>query len=172
VEKWLAKAQRRVACRKKGSTRRAKAVRLLAKAHQQVKRQRRDLHHTTALASVRQYDTIHHEDVRAANQLKNHHLATSIADAGWSQSLSILSDKAACAGREVVAVDPARTSPLCSGCGALVQKGLSVRWHECPVCGTSLHRDHNSAQTIHGRGQRLRGLAEPPAGMNRDPVGL
>jgi putative transposase len=74
--------------------------------------------------------------------------------------------------REVVAIDPACTSQLCSGCGAPVQKGLSVRWHDCPVCGLSLHRHHNSAKTMHGRGQRLRGLAALPAGMNREPVGL
>jgi putative transposase len=168
AEKRLAKAQRRVSRRKKGSKRREQAVRLLAKAHQKVKRQRRDFHHKTARTLVRQFDTIYHEDLRVANMLRNHHLAKSIADAGWSQFLSSLSAKAACAGREVVAVDPAFTSQLCSGCGALVQKGLSVRWHACPVCGLSLHRDHNSAKTIQGRGQRLRGLAGRPAGMNRE----
>jgi putative transposase len=168
AEKRLKKAQRCVSRRKKGSKRREKAVRLLAKAHQKVKRQRRDFHHNTALALVRQYDTIYHEDLRVANLLKNHRLAKSIADAGWSAFLGILSYKAACAGRSVVAVDPAFTSQLCSGCGALVQKGLSMRWHSCPVCGLSLHRDHNSAQTIQGRGQRLRGLAGLPAGTNRE----
>ena len=57
-EKHLAKAQRRVSCRKKGSNRRKKAVALLAKAHQTVKRQRTDHHHQTALTLVRAYDTI------------------------------------------------------------------------------------------------------------------
>jgi putative transposase len=168
AEKRLAKAQRRVSRRKKGSKRREKAALLLAKAHQKVRRQRRDFHHKTARALVRHYDVIYHEDLRVANLLRNHHLAKSISDAGWSQFLSILSFKAACAGRSVVAVDPAYTSQLCSDCGALVQKGLSVRWHACPVCSLKLHRDHNSARTIQGRGQRLRGLAGLPAGMNRE----
>jgi putative transposase len=168
AEKRLKKAQRRVSRRKKGSKRREKSVRLLAKTHQKVRRQRRDFHHKTALGLVRQYDIIYHEDLRVADMLKNHHVAKSIADAGWSQFLSTLSYKAACAGRSVVAVDPAFTSQLCSGCGALVQKGLSVRWHSCPDCGLSLHRDHNSAKTIQGRGQRLRGLAGRPAGVNRE----
>jgi transposase len=44
-------------------------------------------------------------------------------------------------------VPPAYTSQTCSGCGVLVAKGLSVRWHSCPDCGTSLHRDHNAAKT-------------------------
>ena len=89
--------------------------------------------------------------------LKNHHLAKSIQDAGWSQFLRILTFKAACAGKRVVAVHPAYTSQTCSGCGVIVQKGLSVRWHSCPDCGTNLHRDHNAAKNIERLGQSLRG---------------
>ena len=85
---------------------------------------------------------------------------------------TILVHKAACAGREVIAVHPAFTTQACSGCGGMVSTGLSVRWHRCPDCGTSLHRDHNAARNIHWRGQRLRGLAGAPAGMNREPAGL
>ena len=157
AEMRLKRAQRRVSRRKRGSARRKKAVVLLAKAHQRVRRARADFHHKTALQLVRQYDVIYHEDLQTANMVKNHHLAKSIADAGWSQFLSILSFKAACAGREVVAVNPAYTSQACSGCGVLVAKGLSVRWHTCPECGTSLHRDHNAAKNIERLGQSLRG---------------
>jgi putative transposase len=172
AERYLAKCQRRVSKRKKGSARRRKAVCWLAKAHQTVRRQRQDFHHKTALALVQHYDTLYHEDLQVRNLLKNHHLAKSISDAGWSAFLGILSFKAAHAGREVVAVNPAYTSQACSGCGVLVVKGLSVRWHSCPDCGTSLHRDHNAAKNIHWRGQRLRGLAGLPAGSNREPVRL
>jgi putative transposase len=107
-----------------------------------------DFHHKTALALVRHYDVIYHEDLRIASPLKNRHLARSIADAGWSGFLNILSFKAASAGREVIAVDPAYTSQTCSGCGVLVAKGVSVRWHQCPESGTSLHRDENAARNI------------------------
>jgi putative transposase len=150
----LKRAQRRVSRRKKGSHRRRKAVKLLARAHQQVRRARADFHHKAALALVRQYDTIYHEALQTANMVKNHHLAKSIADAGWSGFLSILSFKAAYAGKTVVAVPPAYTSQACSGCGVVVQKGLSVRWHACPDCGTSLHRDHNAARNILRVGQQ------------------
>ncbi len=154
AEAYLRLCQRRVAGRKKGSHRRKKAVKLLAKAHQKVRRQRADFHYKAALQLVRENDTIYHEDLQTANMIRNHHLAKSIADAGWSQFQSILSFKAACAGRSVVAVPPAYTSQACSGCGVIVQKGLSVRWHSCPECRTSLHRDHNAALSILALGKQ------------------
>jgi putative transposase len=157
AERALKTAHRRVSRRKKGSHRRSKAVVLLAKAHQKVRRQRTDFHHKTALQLVRENDTIYHEDLQAANMVRNHHLAKSISDVGWVAFLGILSYKAACAGRRVVALPPAYTSQMCSGCGVMVHKDLSVRWHRCPTCGTSLHRDHNAAKNIERAGQALQG---------------
>jgi putative transposase len=83
AERALKTAQRRVSRRKKGSNRRRKAVKLLAKAQLKVKRQRADFHHKVALRLVQSNDTINHEDLQTANLVKNHHLATSISDAGW-----------------------------------------------------------------------------------------
>ena len=130
-------------------------MKLLAKAHQRVRRQRQDFHHKTALALVQQNDAIYHEDLQTANMVRNHHLAKSINDAGWSAFLTILAFQAAGAGKRVQAVNPAFTSQRYSGpeCGVIMQKGLSVRWHACPECGTSLHRDHNAARNILRQGQ-------------------
>ena len=158
-EKQLAKAQRRVSKRKKGSHRRRKAVGHLQRAHQTVKRQRSDFHHKTALMLLRQYDTIYLEDLRVANMVRNHHLAKSISDAGWAQFRAILEAKAACAGRRVIAVPPAYTSQDCSGCEERVPKSLSVRTHVCTSCGLVLDRDENAARNIQWAGQALRGLA-------------
>jgi putative transposase len=63
AERALQKAQRRVSRRKQGSTRRKKAVQLLARTHQHVKRQRRDFHHKTARLLVRSSDVMDLEDV-------------------------------------------------------------------------------------------------------------
>jgi putative transposase len=191
AEKALKKAQQRVSRRKKGSKRRHKAVRVLAKRHQHVRRQRLDFHHKTALDLVRAYDTIFVEAIQPANlrrrpaPTQDEHgtyqhngasqkagLNKSIADAGWRQFLSILAFKAACAGKRVEAVNPAYTSQDCSGCGKRMQLSLSVRTHVCTNCGLILDRDENAARNILWRGQRLRGLAGMPAGMNREPVGL
>ncbi len=158
-EKHLAKAQRRVSRRKKGSHRRRKAVGNLQRAHQTVKRQRADFHHKTALKLLRQYDTIYLEDLQVANMVRNPRLAKSISDAGWAQFRTILEAKAAYAGRRVVAVPPAYTSQDCSGCGERVPKSLSVRTHVCTSCGLVLDRDENAARNIQWAGQALRGLA-------------
>ena len=167
-EKRLKKAQKRVSRRKKGSHRYRKALCLLQRAHQTVKRQRADFHHKTALKLLRDYDTIYLEDLQIANLLRNHHLAKSISDAGWGQFHSILVAKAAYAGRQVVAVPAQYTSQDCSGCGTRVSKSLSVRTHVCISCGLILDRDENAARNIQWAGQVLRGLVGIPAGTNRE----
>ncbi len=165
AEAYLRRCQRRVARRKKGSNRRKKAVKRLARAQLKVRRQRQDFHHKAALSLVRQYDIISYEDLQTANMVHNHRLAKSISDAGWGSFLTILAFKAANAGKQAVAVPPAFTSQICSGpdCGRVVWKGLSVRWHRCPDCGTSLHRDHNAARNILALGKARRsGAGQAP----------
>jgi putative transposase len=166
TEKHLAKAQRRVSRRKKGSKRRRKAVQLLAQKHQKVRRQRRGFHHKTALYLLRTYDVIYLEDLQVRNLLKNHHLAKSISDAGWATFRTILTSKAAYAGKWVVAVSPAFTSQDCSGCGERVPKSLSVRTHICPSCGLVLDRDENAAPNILRAGQARQGAVAVAAVLN------
>jgi putative transposase len=156
AEAYLRRCQRRVSRRKKGSHRRGKAVVLLAKAHQHIRNQRRDFHYREVAKLVQAYDVIYHEDLRVRTMVQNHALAKSISDAGWSAFLSMLTFKAVSAGKRVQAVNPAFTSQRCAGCGVIVAKGLSVCWHVCPECGTSLHRDHNAALNILRLGQEQR----------------
>jgi putative transposase len=172
AERYLTKCAKRVARRNQGSNRCRKTVDLLAKAHQDVRRQRADFHHKPALALRRTNGSLYLADLKVANLVRNHHLAKSISDAGWAAFRTILEAKAACAGRRVVAVNPAHTSQECSGCGALVQKSLSVRTHVCPTCGLVLDRDENAASNILWAGQALRGPVGVPAGMNREAPSL
>jgi IS605 OrfB family transposase len=100
-----------------------KAVQLLKRMHQRVQRvqrvqrQRRDFQHTTALALLRQCDTIYLEDLQVRTMVRNHHLAKSISDASWAalRTILVLEAKAACAGRQVIAMPPAYTSQDGSG---------------------------------------------------------
>jgi putative transposase len=157
-EKQLKKAQRVVSRRTKGSHGRRKAVCQLQRAHQHVQRQRLDFHHKTALALLRQYDTIYLEELQVANIVRNRRLAKSISDVGWAQFRTILEANAAYAGRRVIAVPAQYTSQDCSGCGERVPKSLSVRTHVCPSCGLVLDRDENAARNIQWAGQALRGV--------------
>jgi putative transposase len=59
--------------------------------------------------------------------VRNHSLAKSISDGGWSAFLIIHAFKAVCAGQRVVAAPPAYTDERCSGCRREVWKSLSVR---------------------------------------------
>lgn len=150
AERRLKTAHRKVSRRKKGSKRRRKAVKQLALAHEKTRNQRLDFQHKLANELVQHNDLIAVEALKPKNMVRNRYLAKSISDAGWGQFLSILSAKAEYAGRTVVKVDPKQTSQLCSSCGSIVKKALSVRVHRCS-CGLTLDRDHNAARNILAR---------------------
>lgn len=152
----IRRAQRRLARRKRGSHRRRKAVLLLRKQHDKIRRTRLDFHHKAALDLVRRFDAIAFEKLNIKG-LARGRLAKQVNDAAWGNFLRILHDKAECAGREVWEVDPRGTSQRCSGCGVMVPKTLAVRVHSCPDCGLVLDRDENAARNIHAAGHAVRG---------------
>ncbi|WP_442948205.1 RNA-guided endonuclease InsQ/TnpB family protein [Nostoc sp.] len=76
--------------------------------------------------------------------VKNHCLAKSINDVGWTLFRQWLEYFAIKFGTVVVAVPPQYTSQKCSSCGVIVKKALSVRTHACK-CGCVLQRDVNAA---------------------------
>ena len=148
AEKHLKYLQRQVSRRKKDSNRRRKAVMLLAKKYEKIANQRKDMAHKVSRILINNNDMIAHEDLQIKNMVKNHNLAKSISDASWGMLFNFLAYKASDAGRRVVAVPPAYTSQICSKCGEIVKKKLSERWHNCPICGLSMHRDVNAAKNI------------------------
>ncbi len=151
AERKLRKAQKRVSRRKKGSNRRKKAVQKLGKQHKKVADTRKDFHFKTANQLIEKYDVVVVEKLNIKG-LARTILAKSIHDAGWGQFISILTNKAENAGLLVVPVKPHGTSQECSNCGHKVKKPLSQRIHNCPVCHTSMCRDHNAAINIRNRG--------------------
>ena len=152
----LRRAQRKVARRQKGSTRRAKAVHALHKQHQRIGNRRRDFHHKTARALVTRYGTIIHEDLNIRGIARSW-LAKSTLDVAWGSFLHILSYKAEEAGVTVMAVPPHQTTQACSRCGALpkVLKTLADRVHSCSYCGYVADRDLNAAQNMLRLGSSL-----------------
>ncbi len=167
AEKQLKKLQEALSRKKRGSHRRKKAVQAVAKAHRKIRNQRQDFLHKQSRMLVNRYQIIAFEDLHTTNLVKRPKpkqdeatgqylpngvaakagLNKSIADAGWSQFVQLCTYKAAWAGRTLVQVDPKYTSQICSGCGAVVKKDLSERWHSCE-CGCELDRDTNAAINI------------------------
>lgn len=166
-EQKLKKLQEVLSRKKRGSKRKGKAAHHVGKAHRHTRNQRKDFHHKEARKLVTKYQTIVFENLQPANMSKRPKpkqdettgqylpngasakagLNKSILDAGWGRFQQICKNKAECAGSRVLFVSPKYTSQICSGCGAMVQKALEERWHECS-CGCSLDRDHNAARNI------------------------
>ena len=147
----LRRLQRATSRKNRGGRNRRKASRRVRVLHARVRNLRHEHHHQTALFLIRLYGLIGVEGLRVSNMLKNHSLARAISDAGWAGFVNVLRCKAERAGAEVVAVNPRGTSQECSGCGVEVPKKLGERWHTCPHCGLSLHRDENAARNILAR---------------------
>lgn len=164
----LKRAQWSMSRKKKGGKNRRKAKKKLAKRHARVANRRRDHHHKEALQLVRRHGFIAVENLDILGMLGNHRYSQAISDAGWGGFLEILGHKAESAGVTVVEIDPRGTSQMCSGCGREVPKDLSVRRHDCPRCGLSLHRDENAARNVLARGLKdPRGIAWSQANSRR-----
>ena len=165
----LADAQRSLARKKRGSTRRKHAVRKVAKLHGKVARVRLDRLHKVAADLVATYDIICVEAIPTSNMtrapkpkpdpdnpgqyLPNGRAAKAglnknILDAGWSTFLTILRSKAACAGVVVVEVNPAYTSQTCAKCLHVDGANRNKKHFKCTSCGHIDDADINAANNI------------------------
>ncbi|HEY0698325.1 MAG TPA: RNA-guided endonuclease TnpB family protein [Micromonospora sp.] len=149
----LARAQRHLARKEKGSANRAKARVTLARVHARITDRRRDHLHKLTTRLVRENQTIVIEDLTVRNMVKNHTLARAVSDAAWRQFRTMLEYKADWYGRNLVVVDRwFPSSRLCSTCGALAERmPLTVRTWTCR-CGSVHDRDVNAARNILAEG--------------------
>lgn len=125
-EKKLKQLQTSLSMKKRGSHRRTRAVKLVAKAHRKVRNQRADFAHKASRSLVNRYQVIVFEDLQTANLVKRPTpkqdeetgqylpngasakggLNKSIHDAGWSAVVGMCTYKAAEAGRTLLKVSP------------------------------------------------------------------
>lgn len=157
-EKALAKAQRKLSKTERGTPERKKYRKVVARIHERIAWKRQDFIHQHSRKIVNRFGIIAVEDLNVNRMVHNHCLAKSISDAAWSGFFQLLAYKAAWAGRQFVAVNPAYTSQTCSSCGHRQKMPLSERVFKCPCCGLELDRDHNAAVNILGLGLQSLGI--------------
>lgn len=145
----MAKAQRELSRKAKGSNNRERARRKVARVHARIADRRRDFLHKLTTRLVRENQTVVIEDLTVRNLIKNHTLARAISDAAWTELRSMLEYKCAWYGRELVVVDRwFASSKLCGACGTICGKlPLNVREWTCD-CGSVHDRDVNAARNI------------------------
>ncbi|MEU1925408.1 RNA-guided endonuclease TnpB family protein [Streptomyces albogriseolus] len=145
----LARRQRELSRKAKGSANQEKARRRVARVHARIADRRRDFLHKLSTRLVRENQTVVIEDLTVRNLLKNSKLARAISDAAWTELSSMLEYKCAWYGRELVVVDRwFPSSKLCWACGTVAAKmPLNVREWTCD-CGTVHDRDVNAARNI------------------------
>jgi len=165
MEKKLAREQRKLAKKVKGSNRYNLQKLRVAKVHAKITDSRKDNLDKFTTNLVRRFDLIAIEDLSVRNMVKNHCLAKAISDASFSTIRAMLEYKVVRYGKDVVAIDRFfPSSKRCHCCGFVSQSmPLSVRTWTCPECSAEHDRDLNAAlnilavgQTVSGRGETVR----------------
>lgn len=153
----VAKAQRKLSRKQRGSQNETKARLKLARIHARIADRRRDFLHKLSTRIVRENQAIVIEDLAVRNMVKNHRLARAIHDASWSEFRVLLEYKAEWYGRTVIVADRwYPSSKTCSECGYLLDTlTLDVREWRCPDCGVRHDRDINASRALLAAGRAV-----------------
>ena len=165
----LARAQRVLARRKKGSHRRNDQRLIVAKIQAKIADTRTDYLHKVTTDLVRRFDTIAIENLNVRGMVKNHSLAKALSDASFGVFGQMLTYKCDWYGKARVRVDRFfPSSKRCSSCGHIVERlPLEIRDWVCPECSAAHDRDENAARNIlaagHADNQNAQGGRVRPA---------
>lgn len=156
-EARLRREQRRLSRKAKGSKNRERQRLKVARCHERVANQRKDVLHKFTTKAVRESQAVAVEDLNVAGMMRNHHLARALSDAAMSEMVRQLAYKCRWYGRDFVKVGRFYpSSKTCGSCGhVLAGLPLSARRWECPECGAAHDRDLNAAVNIAREGRRI-----------------
>ena len=157
LDKKLAKEQRRLSRKKKGSNNRAKQKIKVAKVHEKIANKRKDHLHKVSAKMISKNQVICAETLNVDGMMKNHHLAKSIAMQSFATILGFLEYKAREKGKTFVQVDRwFASSKTCHSCGVKADAmSLNIRSWRCKSCGAVHDRDINAAKNILAEGIRI-----------------
>lgn len=144
----MAKLQRSLARKQKGSRNRRQARLLVAKLHRRIANQRRDWHFKLARRLFERYDVVCIEDLNLDGMKRL--WGRKVSDLAYYQFTQILQHVARMESKEVRKVDRFfASSKTCSGCGSAGSKlTLEEREWVCTECGCIHDRDVNAANNI------------------------
>lgn len=146
AKKRLARLQRNVSRKVKVSNNRKKAIKRLAKAHYRVSNIRKDNLHKITSYLAKNHSEIIIEDLNVSGMLKNHRLASAIADCGFYEFKRQLEYKTSWYGSKLTVADRFYpSSQLCSNCGHRQKMPLNQRTYDCHVCENQIDRDLNAS---------------------------
>lgn len=146
-ERKLARANRCVSRKIKGSQNWHKAKSVLSGVHYRIACIREDAHHQASIRIVRKASAIGIETLNISGLLKNRKLAKALSDSALSRFLTMLKYKADRRGIPITEADQFfASSKTCSSCGhKKAELTLSDRQYHCSECGLDIDRDLNAA---------------------------
>ena len=154
-EKKLAKLQRQLAKKEKGSKNYNKQRIKVAKLHEKITNIRMDNLHKISSQIVKENQFIFSEDLNIKGMVKNPNLSKSIHDVSWSELTRQIQYKSEWNERTYHKIDRFyASSQICSNCNYKNNKtkNLSIRQWTCPECGTNHNRDINASINILNQG--------------------
>ena len=157
LEKKLAKEQRKLSRKKKGSNNRNKQKVRVARVHEKIASKRRDHLHKVTAKLISENQVVCAETLDVSGMLKNRYIAKKLANQSFATILGFLEYKAKLKGKTFVQVGKEfASSKICHVCGVREEKmPASKRRWKCKSCGARHDRDINAAENILAEGIRI-----------------
>lgn len=156
LENRLARLQRGLSRKKKGSKNRDKAKIRVARLNERIANIRKDQLHKVTHKLTSENQAIYVEDLNIVGMKKNRSLAKSLNDVSIGELIRQLKYKCDWRGRHFVKIDRWFPSSKTCSCCQMIKEDLQLQdrnW-KCEGCGTNHDRDLNAAMNILLEGRR------------------